>query len=143
MLEKMKKKGTILSEILEHIMAVIVFIAIVVATVSLWEPFRDFFINRHDSHAFHTFIGSVFIIVIGIEFFKLLINPNKHTLLEVLMFVIARHMIVEDTSAMENFLSIVSIAILFFIDKFLLAKHDEEHLMEELQNKKRGTETET
>ena len=122
MLEKLKSKNKNISELLEHIMAVIVFIAILVAIFSLWEPFKEFLQNRNDAHAFHNFLGSTFFIVIGIEFFKLLCNPSKHSLVEVLMFVIARHMIIEETSAMENLLSIAAIALLFFVDRFLLTE---------------------
>ena len=69
---------------------------------------------------FFEFIDFVFNVVIVIEFFKLLCTPGKDTLLEVLMFVVARHMIIEETSPMENLISILSIGVLFLIDLFLL-----------------------
>lgn len=105
---------------LERVMAVIVFITIIIAIISLWNPFLHFLEHRTEEDAFLNFIGNIFSVVIGIEFFKLLFNPGKDTLLEVLMFVVARHMIIEETSPAENFISIVTIALLFFIDRFLL-----------------------
>lgn len=105
---------------LERIMAIIVFVAIIVAVVSLWDPFLHFLSHRSEEGSFLEFIGDVFSVVIGIEFFKLLVKPGKDTLLEVLMFVVARHMIIEETSPAENFISIVTIGLLFFIDRFLL-----------------------
>lgn len=119
---KLTKKLENLSEILEHIMALIVLIAIAVAVFSLWEPFRVLLENRFQNHAFLTFMAAVFDIVIGIEFFKLLCKPQKETMLEVLMFVIARHMIIEDTSALENLLSIVAISILIVVEQYFLKK---------------------
>ena len=41
------------------------------------------------------------------------------TVLEVVMFVIARHMVVLETSSVENLLTIVGMAIIFAIKKFL------------------------
>ena len=111
---------------LEKIMAAIVFIAIIVATISLWEPFLDFLDHRGEPGAFLTFMASVFSVVIGIEFFKLLCKPSKGILLEVLMFVVARHMIIEETSTTENLVSIITIGLLFLTDRFLL--HDRHFL---------------
>ena len=119
-LEKLKQGYTNLSEWLEHIMAAIVLIAIVIAIASLWEPFKDFLHTRTESGSFLEYMASVFDIVIGIEFFKLLCKPRKDTMLEVLMFVIARHMIIEHTTAVENLLSIIAISILIIVDRYFL-----------------------
>ncbi len=119
-LEKMKQGYANLSEWLEQIMAAIVLIAIVIAIFSLWVPFKEFLQTRSESGTFLKYMASVFDIVIGIEFFKLLCKPRKDTMLEVLMFVIARHMIIEDTTAFENLLSIVAISILIIVDRYFL-----------------------
>ena len=118
-LEKLKQGYANLSEWLEHIMAAIVLIAIVIAICSLWAPFKEFLQTRSESGAFLKYMASVFDIVIGIEFFKLLCKPRKDTMLEVLMFVIA-HMIIEHTTAFENLLSIVAISILIIVDRYFL-----------------------
>lgn len=119
-LEKIKQGYSNLSEWLENIMAAIVLIAIVIAICSLWAPFREFLQNRFKAGAFLNYMASIFDIVIGIEFFKLLCKPRKDTMLEVLMFVIARHMIIEHTTAVENLLSIIAIAILIIVDRYFL-----------------------
>ena len=119
-LEKLKQGYTNLSEWLEHVMAAIVLIAIVIAIASLWEPFKEFLHTRTESGSFLEYMASVFDIVIGIEFFKLLCKPRKDTMLEVLMFVIARHMIIEHTTAVENLLSIIAISILIIVDRYFL-----------------------
>lgn len=119
-LEKMKQGYANLSELLEHIMAAIVLLAIVIAICSLWASFKEFLQTRSESGAFLKYMASVFDIVIGIEFFKLLCKPRKDTMLEVLMFVIARHMIIEHTTAFENLLSIVAISILIIVDRYFL-----------------------
>ena len=45
----------------------------------------------------------------------MLCQPSADTVLEVLIFLVSRHMIIGDTSAFEDFVSIVSIALLFAI----------------------------
>ena len=119
-LDKMKQYLANLSEWLEHVMAAIVLIAIVIAIISLWAPFKEFLHTSTESGAFLKYMASVFDIVIGIEFFKLLCKPRKDTMLEVLMFVIARHMIIEHTTAFENLLSITAISILIIVDRYFL-----------------------
>ena len=51
-LEKLKQGYANLSEWLEHIMAAIVLIAIVIAICSLWAPFKEFLQTRSESGAF-------------------------------------------------------------------------------------------
>ena len=51
--------------------------------------------------------------------FKMLCQPSADTVLEVLIFLVSRHMIIGDTSAFEDFVSIVSIALLFAIKKYI------------------------
>lgn len=106
-------------DVLELVMAFVVLAAIFVACVSLWAPFMEFVSSRFEQEAFLTFVGYVFNILIGIEFLKMLSHPSSDTVLEVLTFLVARHMVIEDTSVVENLLSIVSIAALFAMKKYL------------------------
>ena len=118
MINKLKQHS--LGTILDHILAIIVLIGIIIALFSLWDTFVIYWENRHQTGAFLDLIASIFNIVIGVEFFKLLWKPGKDTLLEVLMFVIARNMIISHSTALENLLSIAGIGILFAIDFFIL-----------------------
>ena len=106
-------------DIMELILAGVVLIGILVACFSLWEPFLVFVENRFERGTFLVFVGHVFDILIGIEFLKLLCRPNANTIMEVLTFLVARHMIIEHTTAVENLLSIISIAVLFAMKKYL------------------------
>lgn len=106
-------------DIMELVMAMLVLVAIFVAFISLWGPFMEFVNSRFEHGSFLTFVGYVFNILIGIEFLKLLCHPSANTVLEVLTFLVARHMIIEDTSVVENLLSIISIAALFAMKKYL------------------------
>lgn len=106
-------------DFLELVMALIMVVAIVVAVVALWGPFMEFVNGRFEHDAFLTFVGYIFNILIGIEFLKMLSRPSADTVLEVLIFLVARHMVIEDTTVVENLLSIISIGTLFAIKKYL------------------------
>lgn len=110
---KIRKMIDRASELLELVVNIIIIIAVIVAIISLWKPFIAFVQNRESA------LGYVLNVLIGIEFFKMLCKPDVDTILEVVMFVIVRHMVVLETSAVENLLTIVGMAIIFAIKKFL------------------------
>lgn len=114
----------IFTEILEKVINVVVLIAILVATISLWEPFCTFLQNSSDEGAFLEFMGYVFNIIIGIEFKKMLGKPDANTVMEILVFVIVRHMIIVDTSALENLLTIIGVVMIFLVKKYLNSGKD-------------------
>ncbi|MCI8484247.1 MAG: hypothetical protein HFH41_07900 [Lachnospiraceae bacterium] len=104
---------------LELLMALVVLIAILAACFSLGNSFFIYWNDKYSNGAFLTFVGHVFNILIGIEFLKMLCQPSEDTVLEVLIFLVARHMILEPTTAVENLISILSIGILFAIKKYI------------------------
>lgn len=72
-----------------------------------------------DTDGLRTFLATAFTVVIGIEFLKMLARHNMSTAIEVLLFAIARQMVIEHTTAFENLTMVAAIAILFAIRKFL------------------------
>lgn len=106
-------------DILDFIIALIVLGAILIACISLTGPFMEYWDTRFAEESFLIFVGHVFNILIGIEFFKMLCRPNEDTVLEVLIFLVARHMIIEDTTVIENLITIISIGMLFAIKKYI------------------------
>ena len=57
-------------------------------------------------------------IVIGIEFIKMLAKHSPGSVLEVLLYAIARHMIVGHEDAVQNLVSVGAIALIFIIRKY-------------------------
>ena len=105
--------------LLELFMALVVLAAILIACCSLGSAFIEFWEDRFSKEAFLVFVGYVFNILIGIEFLKMLCQPSGDTVLEVLIFLVARHMILDHTTAVENLITILSIGILFAIKKYI------------------------
>ena len=120
MAKKLNKWMKKLGVILEHVMAAVVIAAVVISIFSLWEPFCDFWNNRTGAEALTGFLERVLGIVIGIELFKMLWRPRIQSVLEVMMFCIARHMIVHETSSLENLLTVLGVAVLVIIQNYFL-----------------------
>lgn len=106
-------------DIIELVLAVLTIIGIVIAIIGLVPQIREFWNNRYEVRQLIWYLEMVFNIVIGVEFLKMLCRPDADTVVEVLLFLVARHMIIEETGALEDLLSIISMAILFVIKKYI------------------------
>lgn len=115
-------------EVMEIFMAMVVGAGIVVAVVSLYPELIHYWDNRMAQGAFLEYLDAVFNVVIGIEFVKMLCKPSSANIMEVLIFLISRHMIIQATTAGQDLLSVISIGVLFFFRRFMLAtKPDKDH----------------
>ena len=74
---------------------------------------------------FTEFLGNALTLLIGVEFVKMLAKHTAENLLEVLMFAIARQMVVEHLNMVETLIGVVAIAGIFAIRKYLLLKAPE------------------
>ena len=71
------------------------------------------------TESFRTYLDQIFVIVIGIEFLQMLCRPNSDNIMEVLIFLVARHMIVSETTPFEDFISVISIILLCVLRRYL------------------------
>ena len=119
---------------IELFVSIVVLIALLVFSAGLIKEFYTVVVqNGGDPEYLSEFIGSAFQIVIGVEFIKMLCKHTPATVVEVLMFAIARQMVVEHTSPAENLLCIAGITILFAIRRFLFTEGDkEDHYQENI-----------
>ena len=117
-----------LCDVFEFLMAAAVVLGIVIAAITLWPELRLYWEHRMEVGAFLSYLDAVFNVVIGIEFVKMLCKPSSSNIMEVLIFLISRHMIVQATSPAEDLLSVISIGILFLFRRFMLmTRPDENH----------------
>lgn len=73
----------------------------------------------NDMTVFRHYLEKIFVLVIGIEFLEMLCHPNSDNVIQVLIFLVARHMIVGETTPYEDFVSVLSIAVLFVLRKYM------------------------
>ena len=117
----MKFKGSIskICESLELIVALLVLVGIAFSICGLLKDFEIFRLMFKDIENFRVYLDQIFAIVIGIEFLQMLCRPNSDNIMEVLIFLVARHMIVSDTTPMEDFISVISIILLCVLRRYL------------------------
>lgn len=120
-------QGSVFASVIEIAISIIVLIAIVIAGI---QVVREVFSLAGDPKAhegFTVFLGHAFNLIIGVEFIKMLAKHTPGSAIEVLLFAIARQMVVEHTSPLENLIGIVTIALIFAIRKFLFVPSFGEH----------------
>ena len=109
------------SKWVELFISAIIMIAVIGGTIYLVKDVVQLMMNYPTSRDIYKFVGVAFNLVICIEFVKMLCKHTPDTLVEVMMFAIARQMIVEHTSPQQqNLIVVLAIAILFTIKKFFL-----------------------
>ena len=107
-----------LAGLLEVGISLLVVVALMLAVVPLIKMLPGLLVDTNEVEI-SLFLQRALDIVIGIEFIKMLAKHSPGSALEVLLYAIARHMIVGHESAVEKFISVASIALIFFVRKFL------------------------
>ena len=105
--------------VLEMIMSVLMLIGILFSIFSLVRDMDIFQNLLTDTGAFKQYLDQIFMLVIGIEFLVMLCRPNSENVIEVLIFLVARHMIVGDTTPYQDFVSVISVALLCVVRRYL------------------------
>ncbi len=72
-----------------------------------------------DASRFTHLLGTIMNIVVGIEFLKMLCRHNLDSVIEVLLFALARQLIATQHTVLESLLCVVSVTILFLVRKYL------------------------
>lgn len=112
---------------LELIVAFFIIIAIVISLIKAGADLAGLWTALDDQTAFHSYLEVVFDIVIGIEFIKMLCRHDLSSVVEVLLFAIARQMIVEHMPMNQGLIGIIAISILFAVRKWLYIEKDNKH----------------
>ena len=137
--KRRKKVQGLLYEVsfyLELIAALIVIILILAQTAGLATDMVTHSNNLTNSDYFTFFLEKCLNIVIGIEFLKMLCRHNMDAVIEVLLFTLARHLIVKQFAIVEGLICVIAISILFVVRKFLFVPQmdDKKHIEETKDN---------
>ena len=103
--------------ILEVVLSAIVLVALLLSIIPLLQLMPGL-LTHGNSVEVREFLERALDIVIGIEFIKMLAKHSPGSVLEVLLYAIARHMIVGHEDAVQNLVSVGAIALIFIIRKF-------------------------
>jgi hypothetical protein len=101
--------------LLELVVAFIVIIALLLMFLQVPGELRELVFSGELNH----FLKYMFDIIIGIELLKMLCRHDLDSVVEVLLFSVAREMIIEHMPIYLTLVGIVAISILFLIRKYL------------------------
>lgn len=113
-----------LTTLLEFIIALILAAGIIIMTVQLLLTFP----NLSDAGKYPNYddlLTMCFNLIIGVEMIRMLYLHTPMTVFEVLLFAIARQIIIDHSSPVNSLIGVVAIAILFATRKFLFVAFDE------------------
>ena len=105
---------------LELILALLLAVGVIVGFVDILGYFKIIY-NTSPIDAYpvmQTFLAHILTLVIGLELAVMLVRNTPSSVIEVLLFAIARKMIIESKSMVDILLGVIAIGVLFFINKF-------------------------
>lgn len=71
------------------------------------------------------FLAYVLLLVVGLELALMLIKHSPGSVLEVMLYAVARKMLISSSTTSEVLIGVIALAIIFFIDKYLHTKDKE------------------
>lgn len=113
--------------LLEIVLSGLVLIGLLLSFIPLLKWMPGLLFDGNDVEI-RGFLERALDIVIGVEFIKMLAKHSPGSSLEVLLYAIARHMVIGHESAFENLLSVAAIALIFVVRKFFFVPAFGAHL---------------
>ena len=111
----------LLASYTEILLALVVIVAILMLSIRVLSELKTMIIGTFTGAAipsFSQFLSMVFELVIGIEFVKMLAKHTPGSAIEVLLYTIARALIIDHSSMVGALLGVISITILFAVRKY-------------------------
>ena len=108
--------------VLELIIALFILVVTVVQMVLTGKDSLDYLTLGQFS--LDEFLANTMNIVVCLEFVKMLILHTSRAVTDVLLFAIARQLVVTHSSSMDTLLGVAAVVLIFVIKKYLLSKED-------------------
>lgn len=112
-----------ISRYTEIVLSAVILLVIVTLIIPMLYNFLRIPLLDITPEQFTEFLGNALTLLIGVEFVKMLAKHTAENLLEVLMFAIARQMVVEHLNMNETLIGVIAIGIIFAVRKYLLLKN--------------------
>ena len=108
---------------LELLIAAVILLVIVCGAVFLFRETGRTLLLSPEAFALGDFLSAT-LLVMGIEFVKMLALHTADAVVDVLLFTIVRQMIVSHTDAAETLLGVAAVAGIFAVKKYLQAREN-------------------
>ena len=112
-----------ITAMIEILISIIVLAGLLVSFIPLLREVPDLI---SESGKFSHFLEISFNLVIGIEFLEMLNNHSPGSALEVFLFAIVRHMVIETGSALDMLIGVLAVGLIFAIRKYVYVDTFEE-----------------
>jgi hypothetical protein len=122
--EKLKSKTIKIIYYLEFILAMFIIISVIIGMIDLVKYFGLIFTtNPIDTYeVFQKFLGHVLLMVVGVELVVMLVYHSPSSVIEVLLYAVARKLLIGNQGMIDFMIGIAAIAAIFAIRKFLFVK---------------------
>ena len=111
----------ILTKVIQYLLALVIVAGIVIQLLALPSALKELFASGQDG--FREFLKYIIDMVIGLEMIHLLSRPTLDSVVEILLFALTREIVLGEMTPVGIFLSILGIAALFAVRKFLFIKN--------------------
>jgi len=131
--ETIEKKISQVAYILEITVAILVAVGIVIGLIDIIKYFPPLLSApvAETYTVFQSFLGYALLLIVGVELILMILYHSTKSLLELLLFVIARKMLVYSHNMSELVFGTVAIALVFVIMKFLVPNKGEDIVLRE------------
>ena len=109
---------------LELTAAAAILAVIICDALLLFYRTAEILLSSPETFDLGAFLSSALLLIMGIEFVKLLALHTASAVTDVLLFTIVRQMIVSHTDAAETLLGVAAVAGIFAVKKFLQLKEE-------------------
>lgn len=110
----------------EIVISIILVLALMALTVRLLVGAADIWTSTLSIEDYlQTFLTQAMTIAVGVELIKMLCKHTSGTIVEVLLFAVARQIVVSHGSAVNTLLGVIAIAVLFATRKYLFTSFDD------------------
>ena len=113
MQEKIRKAFQKACDIIELCIALAVGLGLLISVILYIPMGVELLLSSPDPAPFLVFLEDMFSFIVGVEFIKMLCKPSAENVIEVLVFLVARHMILGNNSAVDILLSVLAVALLY------------------------------
>ncbi len=111
---------------IEMILAGLLIVSVLIVAIFLLLPYvkdTSQILQLIDYNGFQQFLSFVLILIIALELAMMLITHDHNKVIEVMIYAIARKMLIYNTTAVELLLGVLTLVVLFAAEKFLIHGH--------------------
>lgn len=124
MRKRLQDKMFEITYLIELFISLLVGAAVIVLAVGVVIDMFNISFVKNGVDSLVLILDKAITLAIGAELIKMLCKHTPETIIEVLAFALARQLIVGHAAPLENLITVIAIAVLFVVRRFLLNRHD-------------------